>query len=200
MRYIYTSLISFIFIVRIFAYIPYAKGDQTEKRHIFPQSSLQTNTVDPKRRDLWDSVPNSVKSKIIAQELKIHPEVHKRENEIISRYIKIYGSSVGMQAGKSAAIAHRLDWINTSIVDRHESIIWGHVDKEFEKRDKTVIKTGDYLALYKLSGKDAVLFWGPVAATDQDHVKAGMSPGDKYNKCSLVLDLSRNEYVHARPT
>jgi hypothetical protein len=163
-------------------------------------TEILSKSVDPKRKELWESVPDSVRSKIILEEFKIHPEVNAKEKELISKFIKLYGPKLGKQVGMSAAIAYRVDWIDTQIIDKHECIIWGHVEKEFEKRDKTVIKTGDYLALYKLSGKDAVLFWGPVAATDQDHVKAGMSPGSKYNKCSKVLDLSRNEYVTARPT
>ena len=64
----------------------------------------------------------------------------------------------------------------------------------------TTVKAGDYLMMYKLQSRDTVLIWGPVAGTDQDHINAGMTPGSRYEKDALVLDLSRNEYVHARPT
>lgn len=200
MRYFIIIFVSFVFFISIYQDIPKARCDQITINQDLSETTLQTKTVDPKKKELWNSIPENVCSKIISEELKIHPEVIEKENEIIEKYIKLFGQKVGKQVGLSTALTYRIDWVNTYIVNRHECVIWGHVDKEFEKRDKTVIKTGDYLALYKLSGKDAALFWGPVAATDQDHVKAEMSPGSKYKKCSKVLDLSRNEYVTARPT
>lgn len=200
MRNIFISIISLVFLLNGYQNIPAARSQESDSSKVVSEPGFQSTSVDSKRKELWEVVPNLVRSKIIAEELKIHPEVNEKERGIISRYVKLFGVSVGRQLGTMEALKYRLEWMGCHIINKHECVIWGHVDKDFEKRDKTVVREGDYLTLYKLSGKDAVLFWGPVAATDEDHKKAGMTPGSKYNKCSLVLDLSRNEYVHARPT
>lgn len=199
-RNITISIISLVFLLSGYINFPIARSQESCSSKNRQEQELQSTSIDPKRMELWQAVPDLVRSKIIAEELKVHPEVSQKEKDIITNYIKLFGASVGRQIGTIEALAYRTNWINFNIINKHECVVWGHVEKDFEKRDKTVVKEGDYLTLYKLSGKDAVLFWGPVAATDEDHKKASMSPGSRYNKCSLVLDLSRNEYVHARPT
>lgn len=199
-RNITISIISLVFLLSGYINFPIARSQEFCSNKNRQEQGFQSTLIDPKRKELWEVVPDLVRSKVIAEELKVHPEVAQKERDIITKYIKFFGASAGRQIGTIEALVYRTNWINFNIINKHECVVWGHVEKDYEKRDKTVIKAGDYLTLYKLSGKDAVLFWGPVAATDEDHKKAGMSPGSRYNKCSLVLDLSRNEYVHARPT
>ncbi|NTU61158.1 MAG: hypothetical protein HGA95_02340, partial [Caldiserica bacterium] len=165
MRNITIAIISLVFLLSGYQNISSVNCQGNDANKNSPEQTVQSTSVDPKRKELWSAVPSPVQSKVIAEELKVHPEVAQKEKEIVARYIKLFGASAGRQLGTTAALEFRLDWINNRIIGKHECVVWGHVEKDFEKRDKTVVKTGDYLALYKLSGKDAVLFWGPVAAT-----------------------------------
>lgn len=155
---------------------------------------------DVSKEEQWAKVPQAVKDKLIEEEIAVHPEIEKTMEMLRKKYCLMLGDAVGAKLGEIAAQDYKRSWIWKNIVEAHECIIWGNVEKDFKKRDMTTVKAGDYLMMYKLGCHDAVLIWGPVAGTDQDHINAGMTPGSRYKKDALVLDLSRNEYVHARPT
>lgn len=148
----------------------------------------------------WGNVPISIRSKIVREEVSLHPEIINHMDKIIQGYIKTFGSIVGKALGEAPALQFYENWRKQHIYDNLECVIWGNVEADFKKRDLTTVKKGDYLMLYKLHCEDAALFWGPVAATDKDHIQAGMTPGSRYKRDALVLDLSRDEMVHARPT
>jgi hypothetical protein len=148
----------------------------------------------------WQVVPLNVREKIISEVLKDNASILDKAAQIEKRYILLMGEQLGSIVGKTAAKTFILDWCKQNVVEKCECIIWGEVEKDFEKRDMSVVKKGNYLKLFKLECQDAVLFWEPVAATDSDHVTAGMTPGHRFVKDARVIDLSRNEMVTARPT
>lgn len=148
----------------------------------------------------WDGVPEKVKNKIVREEMSLHPEIIREMDAIIEGYVKTFGEVVGKTLGEVQALYIFESWREQHICNNLECVIWGNVAADFQKRDLTTVKKGDYLMLYKLHCEDAALYWGPVAATDKDHVQAGMTPGSRYNRDALVLDLSRDQMVHARPT
>lgn len=148
----------------------------------------------------WDEVPVKVRNKIIKEEMSLHPEIIREMDAIIEGYVKTFGDVVGKTLGKAQALYIFENWKKQHVCNNLECVIWGNVAADYKKRDLTTVKKGEYLMLYKLHCEDAALYWGPVAATDKDHVQAGMTPGSRYNRDALVLDLSRDEMVHARPT
>ncbi len=148
----------------------------------------------------WDDVPEKVRNKIIKEEMSLHPEIIREMALVIEGYVKTFGKIIGKTLGEAQALYFFESWKKQHVCNNLECVLWGNVAADFQKRDLTTVKKGDYLMLYKLHCEDAALYWGPVAATDKDHVQAGMTPGSRYNRDALVLDLSRDEMVHARPT
>ena len=89
---------------------------------------------DASKEEQWAKVPQAVKNKLIEEELAIHPEIETNMATLRKKYCLLLGDSVGAKLGEIAAQDYKRSWILKNIVEAHECIIWGNVEKDFKKR------------------------------------------------------------------
>jgi len=106
----------------------------------------------------WIKTPTDVRKKIIDEELKRHPEVRGKLQELIAKGI----------VGLALAQMYLFTWICDNIVSKLEFTAWGYKDGNedytFEDEGGKYIYTqkgGFYLLGYQLSGQIPHFYWGP---------------------------------------
>jgi hypothetical protein len=109
--------------------------------------------------DRWNEIPKDIQDKIIAEEIKRDPVAFANYMVLLS----FGGDAEGMLK----------DWALENVVPKLECVAWGDLRTGYIDEAGHWIKPGKYIMLYRLTGEDICLYFGPGAAGGAAHQVRG---------------------------